>query len=281
MQERFSASSGETPKEREKRLWSFFDAYKTTGEGRAVARPEIAEFTHVTEETKRRDMDLLQQKMGKPQLRQQRLEGPDAFAFENFLTSETTKHRWLGGECSSTTLYDDWVSGVDAVNEWRDDDGTPLRLAIDFTSTHKVPVLMKKSDKLEGNVQVKYLRSRVEREGKTMKELRASMPMVLLGFDTVVFRLIAERNESFDHDHPLRRLLLEQACAQIDLQLKLLLEKTEGTVIVSEKNQQRLTDLRRLKIRLDAELAAARKIPLDADWEAVAEQSITHRVLSE
>ena len=163
--------------------------------------------------------------MNKPFLRQQRESGPDAFAFENFLVTEVMRHHWLGGELSPTTHYDDWISGVDAVAEWTNDAGEPIRLAVDFTSSEQMSTFLKKSDKLSANTQVKYLRSRIEIEQGKPKELRASMPIVLLGFDKEVYRFIAESDEPLHHEHPLRFLLLEQACAQINLQLTLLVHK--------------------------------------------------------
>lgn len=216
--------SGESFETQENRLWSYFDRYRTSGVDQAVARPDLASFQHVSEETKIQDQELLQKKMNKPSLRQQKPNGPDAFAFENFLTSEAMRQHWLGGELSPTSQYDDWISGVDAVAEWIDEAGKPVRLAIDFTSTNKTSVFWKKSDKLGGNIHVKYLRSRVETEQGKPKELRASIPLVILGVDDPVFRLIAESRDVITHEHPLRRLLVEQASEQIDLQLKLFVQ---------------------------------------------------------
>ena len=177
---------------------------------------------------------------------------------------------------------------------------------------------MKKSNKLEANIHVKYLRSRVETEHGQPKELRVTLPIVLLGVDIPVYRLIAEKQDVLSHEHPLRRLLLEQATAQIDLQIKLLVQAVAGAkrnkgakdlqeqylplgkdytvdqainfmhglstkslgMIMSEKNQQRFKDLTRLKNRLDAELTTAQSIKLDNEWTTAVKQSITHHVLS-
>lgn len=322
MGDRYSGDfSREQSKQEENRVWTFFDTYKTSGSEKAVARPDLDSFQHVSDETKANDQSLLQKKMTKPSLREQKKEGPDAFAFENFLTSEAMRQHWLGGELSPTTNYDDWVSGVDAVQEWVDENGEPVRLAIDFTSTDKTSVFWKKSDKLTGNTHVKYLRSRVEEERGRPKELRASIPLVILGVDDPVFRYIAESGELITHEHPLRRLLIEQASEQIDLQLKMLVQKvfesprakrSKGikesqskylslgkefnvdqaidfvheldpdvlAVVMSEKDQQRLRDLMRVKSCLRAEQTEAQQIPFDPKWTTVLKQSITHKVLA-
>jgi hypothetical protein len=303
------------------RLWAYFDAYKTPGKGLAVARPDLTSFTHVSVETRQSDQALLAQKRSRPSLRIQREHGPDAFAFENFLTSEAMRQRWFGGELSATTEYDDWVSGVDAVVEWPTSLGSPARMAIDFTSSGSAATFLKKSDKLEANTQVKYLRSRVETEQGKPKEMRVSMPLVLLGFDTDLYRFIAERQEVMSPDHPLRRLLLQQASSQIDLQIVQLAQKVfagprrrrqksaeelyarfgslqdstsvdevlafieglrgeEEGFVMSEKDQQRSQDLRRLKERLSEERKRAERLPLDDAWQLAVERSKTHRILS-
>jgi|GEM_PF-1592843 len=211
--------------ERERAIWSFFEVYKTAGKGRATARPDMGTFLHVNEETRQKDQQLLAFKKNRPALREQRESGPDAFAFENYLTTQAGKYCWFGGELSPTTEFDDWISGADAVVEWPGD-GEPIRLAIDFTSTQDANILSRKSDKLEGNVKLKYLRSKVEEEDGRPRELRASMPIVLLGFDESVYRAIAQSEVSPPEElHPLRRLLVEQAASQVDFQLKLLSEK--------------------------------------------------------
>lgn len=139
-----------------------------------------------------RDEAFLAKKKGRPNMREQKQTGSDAFAFENYLTAEAKRCGWFGGELIPTAEYDDWVSGVDVVVEWlAEDGGSPIRLAIDFTTTKQFETFYKKSNKLEGNVVVKYFRSALEREGGEPKELRASMPIVLLGIDKEGFREIA------------------------------------------------------------------------------------------
>ena len=259
-------------------VWSFFDAYKTPGIGSAVSRPDFETFSHVTEDTKQKDRLLLQQKMNRPTLREQKTQGSDAFAFENFLTTHAMNYRWFGGELSPTSVYDDWVSGADAVVEWPCD--PPIRLAIDFTSTVQDKTFWRKSDKLEGNVLVKYFRSHVERENGQPKEMRVSLPVVLLGFDDSVFRKIAEEQEPMSPDHPFRRYLLEQALIQIQTQLELFLKKEKEGGMTSGKNQNRKGDLERVLFQLTKEFEQASAKEIDKKWQAIVQQSKTHRVLS-
>ncbi len=206
-------------------IWSFFDQYKVSGIGEALPRPNIDSFSHVTEESKKRDKTLVEIKMGNPNLREQTLSGPDAFAFENFLTTNTKEYNWLGGEITPTTEYDDWISGSDAIVEWVGADNQPIRLAIDFTASITHDVFTKKAEKLEGNVSIKYLRSKVEKQDGLPKEMRVSVPLVILGFDNMVYQAIAEQNQPMSPDHPLRLLLLQQASPQIDIQIFFLVEK--------------------------------------------------------
>lgn len=258
-------------------------------------RPELRSFRHVTGESLVKDEALLAKKKGRPHLREQKQTGSDAFAFENYLTAEAARCGWFGGELVVTTEYDDWVSGVDAVVEWPAKDGdSPIRMAIDFTTTKQFETFYKKSDKLEGNVSVKYFRSALEREGDEPKELRASMPIVLLGIDKEGFREIAQRGEPVGFDHPLRRLMLEQAATQVDLQLDAVKRLVNGTQMVwhgksfeealnlgvHPKINQRYHDLARLKARVDEELARARAIPLDETWKRISATSKTHQILS-
>jgi hypothetical protein len=259
-------------------VWSFFDAYKISGSGKTVARPEIDTFQHVSEETKRRDRALLESKMRRPQLREQKAQGSDAFAFENFLTAEALNHHWFGGELSPTSIYDDWISGVDAVVEWPGD--PPVRLAIDFTTAVQDKTFLRKSDKLEGNAQVKYFRSRLEIEQGVPKEMRVSMPIVLLGFDDSIFRKIAQDQEPMSGNHPLRRSLLEQALVQIRTQLEILIDKETTGSIHSGKNQHRKEDLRRTLAQLERELQFIGSEEPDVGWRRLIAASKTHRVLS-
>ncbi len=214
--------------EAERRLWSYFDSYKYSGKGDACTRPELDTFNHISDERKERDDALVEKRKNRPGLRQQREGGPDAFAFENFLTAHMIRCEWFGGKTSVTTEYDDWISGVDAVIEWPStiEGGEPVRMAIDFTATERTEVFVSKSNKLEGNVRVKYLSSSVEtNEDGSQKQLTSVMPLVLLGFDDSVYREIAERDEEIGPEHPLRVYLLQQASAQIDLQIILLTQK--------------------------------------------------------
>lgn len=299
--------------------WVYFDAYKKSGEGQAVKRPSIDEFSHVTDETKRKDAALVEKKQSKPHLREQRETGADSFAFENFLTAKAIEHGWLGGEVSATTDYDDWVSGADAVVEWASEDGEPLRLAVDFTAAKRESVFFSKADKLEGDVVVKYLRSKVEHG----KEMRARIPIVILGFDKTVFEHVALSGEEIGPQHPMKRLLLEQASAQIKMQIRLTIERgfsssrahrskkldvelknqilgvTDETPgeefirlyrsldkqaldeIFHPKYQERIGRLFRLDVKVEEELEAAREsIPLSLVWEQLAQSSRTHNILS-
>lgn len=275
-------------------IWSYYDAYKVSGKGKAVARPELESFHHQSEEKKRRDEALLAKKMDKPRLREQKQTGSDAFAFENFLTAEALRNNWFGGDVHVTTMYDDWISGVDAVVEWPSDEGgEPIRMAIDFTSTDKFETFYKKSDKLEGNVLVKYFRSGLEKEDGQGKEMRISLPIVLLGAGKEVFQDIAESRAVVGHNHPLRRLLLEQAASQIDLQLRVLREAVNASQPARQggsfeealntgmhpKIKDRYQDLVRLQKKIYTELEKARAEIQGEDWERLA-TSKTHRVLA-
>ncbi|MCA9389488.1 MAG: hypothetical protein KC585_02670 [Candidatus Magasanikbacteria bacterium] len=280
----FLTHSAETAKS----IWHYFDQYKTSGEGKAVERPNIESFTHVSETSKLRDSVLLQKKMSRGGLSQQFIDGPDAFAFENFLTTVAMKHQWFGGEMSPTTDYDDWISGADAYVEWLDDDQKPIRMAIDFTSTKHFRVFMKKSEKIEANCQIKYLRSRIEYEHDKPKELRASMPIVVLGAEEDTFKLVAKEDKPITESHPLRRLLVEQAYSQIHLQMELLHElqqdeksKTADTQSkTAAKRQQRYEDLQAIRSQLQKVLRLTQDIALESEWKNVAESSITQRTLS-
>ena len=301
------------------RVWTYFDAYKNEGRILAIARPQLMTFHHVSEETRQKDIELVKKKMSKPFLREQRLTGPDAFAFENFLLSECMRHHVLGGEISPTTTYDDWVSGVDAVVEWPGYLDGPVRLAIDFTSTEEGATITKKSDKLENNISVKYLRSLVETEQGEQKELRASMPLVLLGFDKEIFRLIAEKGELITATHPVRALLLEQASSQIDMQLSLHIQNActssrvtrdrklkfvheEFLLLGQDASVYQLVDFilefdegirarifnekdnKRLQDLLHIKTALMRErtdnVIMDDEWKEAAQKSKTHQILS-
>jgi hypothetical protein len=297
--------------------WLFFEAYKHSGEGSAVVRPEMDSFSHVTEESKVKDRALLERKKGKTNLRIQREVGADAFAFENFLTAQAMEHNWFGGEIVATTEYDDWVSGADAVVEWKTD-GEPLRLAIDFTSAKREHVFFKKSEKLDGDVVVKYLRSKAEPE----KEMRARVPAVILGFDKSIFEHIATSGETVGPDHPLKRMLLEQAYAQIQMQIhfslirgfispkarrarvddgtkeqianlteddskeKLLefyqgLEQKSRDLIFAPKYRDRISRLLDIEQRLEQEVGQAKEeISLGGTWADLEQSSKTHHILS-
>ncbi|MFH1405227.1 MAG: hypothetical protein ABIH21_03980 [Patescibacteria group bacterium] len=220
-------SAGNEPEHKDAKLWSFFNEYKTPGIGKAIARPDIDSFSHLPDQTKEKDKALLEQKQAHPGLLVQHETGPDAFAFENFLTTQAHNNNWFGGEFSPTNVYDDWISGADAYVEWTDENGSPVRLAIDFTAAKQFTPFWNKSDKLEGNVQLKYLRSAVENdENSKPKETKIFIPIVILGVDSSVYRLVAKNNDTVGPDYPLKRLLLEQTKAQIDLQIVLLIHKT-------------------------------------------------------
>lgn len=290
--EGFNSSYPEHPES----AWLFYEGYKTPGQGKAIARPDFHTFTHVSPETLAKDKALLLKKKERPNLREQRATGSDAFAFENFLATEAQQHRWFGGELTPTTEYDDWICGADVVVEWPvKDNDPPLRLAIDFTSSKEIATFFKKSEKLRGNVLIKYFRSAVEKtEDGQQKEMRASMPIVLLGFDKEVFRYLAESKKSFGEDHPLRQLLLEQTSAQIDFQLsdleRTLQESQAGKRgkplenILREDTKQKIADrhrdLVRLKVQVDEELVQARATPIDESLKKIIATSITHQVLA-
>lgn len=278
----------ESTKQAERAIWSFYDQYKASGEGKALSRPEISSFQHISDESKLRDQKLLTQKKNRKDLSIQHIDGPDAFAFENFLTTEAIAHRWFGGSMSPTTDYDDWISGADAYVEWQANDGQPVRMAIDFTTTDKYRVFTKKSEKLEKNCQIKYLRSRIESEEGRSKELSASMPMVILGAEEKTFKLIAEQGKELTDRHPLRRLLIDQAIAQISLQRDMLGERCVqipdtnelDLSVFSQKELKRYNELRALYQCLEKEKIITDTIELDPVWRKNTESSITQSVLS-
>ncbi len=274
-------------------VWSYFDQYKISGSGYSITRPELSSFSHQSPEKIELDVSLVANRRGRPHLREQRLSGPDAFAFENFLTYHALHDNWFGGELSVTTNYDDWIGGVDAVVEWPNNDGeVPVRMAIDFTATDQFDTFYKKTDKLEGNALVKYYRSKLEEENGQPKEMRLSLPIVLLGVDESVFRAIAEQNEPIDHHHPLRRLLLEQSAYQVDLQIDLVEELINGrrrrngksfdqilNTRISPKIRIRYAYLLRLQVVIHRELLNAQAEIHGPIFDKFA-QSKTHRILS-
>ncbi len=304
----------ESRSEKEERdFWSYFDAYKMVGKGKAIGRPDMAAFHHVTDDSRQRDLELLAKQQHRENLTQQRETGPDAFAFENFLITHAQANRWFGGELYPTTEYDDWVSGADAVIEWKIAGKAPVHLAVDFTVAEEFDAFYKKSGKLERGITIKYFHSDHDE--------RLTIPVVVLGFDKSVFELVAKQDVPMTPEHPLRRMLMEQVQAQVDLQILLITKKafssrhvrnakplqpayqlylsfgeqltasqaiqsleghTETTLdmIMNRKTQELLRNLYNVKAVVDEEMLRATALPVDEEWQKKMENSVTHNVLS-
>ena len=304
----------ESRSEREERdFWSYFDAYKTVGAGKAVGRPDMAEFHHVSDDSRQRDLELLAKQKQRDRLTVQRETGPDAFAFENFLITHAKQQRWFGGELYPTTEYDDWVSGADAVVEWKIPGKDPVHLAVDFTVAEEFDAFYKKSGKLERGITIKYFHSDHDE--------RLTIPVVILGFDKSVFELIAKQDVPMTPEHPLRRMLMEQVQAQVDLQILLITKKAfssrhvrtakslqaartlyesfgdgltadqavqsverlnaaELDLLMNSKTQDLLLNLHKVKAVVDEQVLRVKDISMDADWQKKRENSVTHAILS-
>jgi hypothetical protein len=175
---------------------------------------------------------------------------------EQFLIHEMERNDWLGGSTFRTTKFDDY-KGIDTVMEWDEADrfGRYPRLLIDYTTSLLPERVALKQQKLLQGGDVQYYRSPFEEdEDGEEKELSLhGMPVVILGIEKEFMPRIAGLAKSQEkgsvirdgkrvreiksntfNAHPLQILLLEQAIAQVDVQVRdaaarlLNLEKTIG-----------------------------------------------------
>ncbi|MCX6714452.1 MAG: hypothetical protein NTX72_01420 [Candidatus Uhrbacteria bacterium] len=175
---------------------------------------------------------------------------------EQFLICESDRNDWLGGSVFRTTKFDDF-KGIDAVLEWDEADrfGRYPRLLVDYTTSQLPERVAQKKEKLVHGGRVEYFRSPFELdEDDVEKEFSLyDMPVVILGIEKTFMPKIAGMAKSQEKgrvirdgkkvvdikqqafsEHPLQILLLEQAIAQVDVQVRaaaarlLNLEKTIG-----------------------------------------------------
>lgn len=219
--------------------------------GRDV-QPSIDEFTRVPlakrEADKKLERELeLKYKMS---MRKDAAATEEGGVLEQFLICEMDRNEWFGGAMFRTTKLDDY-KGIDAVFEW--DNGA--RLLADWTTSKLPERVAEKREKSVRGGNVEYYRSPFETDEKgDEKQLSLyDQPVVILGIDKTFMPRIAgmaKQNEKprtmrdgmlgrniapqTFHDHPLQILLLEQAIAQVDTQVRaagarlLNLEKTIG-----------------------------------------------------
>ncbi|MFH1089709.1 MAG: hypothetical protein V1716_04780 [Candidatus Uhrbacteria bacterium] len=187
--------------------------------------PSEAEFGHVA--LKQRSADLAEAKSLKEEYKWDEGQNEAAKIFERFLMVEISRSLFFGdAEVVRTTRFDDYKNGVDLVLEWLDDNGDPVRLAVDLTSGASSDVLEKKRQKIGSLGQIRYFRS------ENTKAASISVPLVVLGIDANFLQEIAEFAEAHREidkktrqsflpkqtfaDHPLKYLLLEQAIVQLE-----------------------------------------------------------------
>lgn len=161
---------------------------------------------------------------------------------EQFLIKEMSRNDWFGGETFRTTKFDDY-HGIDTVLEWDEADrfGRYPRLLVDYTTSQLPERVAQKQQKLIRGGNVVYYRSPFEMddEGEERELSLHSLPVVILGIDKGLMPKIAGMAKAHEkprtmqngrmvrnispqtfRDHPLQVLLLEQAIAQVDVQVR-------------------------------------------------------------
>lgn len=221
-------------------------------------QPKIDEFTKVPIAQRERDKKLereLEMKY-KMSMRKEMVVTEEGGVLEQFLIQEIDRNDWLGGSAFRTTKFDDY-NGIDTVLEWDEADrfGRYPRLLVDYTTSQLPERVAQKKEKLVKGGDVVYYKSEFEKdEAGVEKQLSLyGMPVVILGIDKSFMPRIAGMAKQHEkprtmrdgmlsrnigaqtfHDHPLQILLLEQAIAQVDVQVRaaaarlLNLEKTIG-----------------------------------------------------
>ena len=215
-------------------------------------QPKIDEFTRVPLSKREADKKL-ERELGKEYRGSGTEEG---VVLEQFLIQEVDRNDWLGGAAFRTTRFDD-LKGIDTVLEWDEAGrfGRYPRLLVDYTTSQLPERVAEKKEKLVRGGDVIYYRSPFETDeaGEEKQLSLYGMPVVILGIDKSFMPRIAgmaKQNEKprtmrdgmlsknispiTYKDHPLQVLLLEQALAQVDVQVRaaaarlLNLEKTIG-----------------------------------------------------
>ena len=220
--------------------------------------PNIDEFTKVP--VAKRDADKqLERELGqkyKMTMGRENVPTEEGGVLEQFLIREMDRNDWLGGAAFRTTKFDDF-KGIDTVLEWDEADrfGRYPRLLVDFTTSKLPERVAEKREKSVRGGKVEYYRSPFETDenGKEKELSIYDQPVVILGIDKTFMPRIAgmaKKNEKprtmrdgmlsrnispqTFNEHPLQILLLEQAIAQVDTQVRaaaarlLNLEKTIG-----------------------------------------------------
>jgi len=204
--------------------------------------PKPESFRRVGTEGRRRADQLRQDEFAR-QFAQEKLEEPElAFGdlLEAFMQVELMRQDWFGAQFVRTSKYDDYFNGTDGMLEWPDDrPESSARLAIDFTVAESDEVLRKKCRKIDRGVQIQYFRSSSrDARGRTFEASLSNVPIVILGVDRAMLRKILEETEGDPEklrEHPVRALMVEQAAAQVGLQVREMCARLVGTVIGREK----------------------------------------------
>lgn len=243
----------------------FDNMYPPSGDSEAAAlylkeiyrrrdvQPSIDEFTCVPQAIREEDKKE-EQRLSKEFRNSGTEEGT---VLEQFLICEMHRNDWLGGATFRTTKFDDY-KGIDCVIEWDEADRFHRypRLLVDVTTSLLPERVSQKQEKVLRGGDVKYFRSPFEQneEGDEKELSLYGMPVVILGIEKTFLPKIAgmaksQENGTVLHDgkrvrdiksaafqeHPLEVILLEQALAQVDIQVRdaaarmLNLEKTIGS----------------------------------------------------
>ncbi len=160
---------------------------------------------------------------------------------ETFMRVELSRQDWFGANYIQTSRHDDYENGVDGMLEWSEgEEGSSIRLAIDFTTAESNIVLKKKLEKMERGVSVKYFRSSLrDRKGHFQEESLSGVPMVILGMDRALLRKILQETGGIKEqlsEHQIRALVIEQAAVQIGYQVREMIARLVGNIFGREGN---------------------------------------------
>src|SRR3989338_8901882 len=233
--------SGPTKAESELRLTEE-ERYLADVYTRRAERPDIAMFDHVSAAERHRDQ-VAEKELA---ARYDRTGDVRNDTMEAFLASEIEMADWFEASVFRTTRYDDYKNGVDLVLEWDREEGEePLRLAVDVTTATSPEGVEKKLAKLKFGSRVKYFESDivVGEDGEPEQVSLTDLPTIILGIEREYLSTLAKealeyktlrkgtdeygrtvslpdvRRDAFK-DHPLGIVLLEQAKAQLGLQVQ-------------------------------------------------------------
>ena len=253
---------------------------------RRAKRPDLDAFTHIPVAESKRDRakekELMERYKQTGDVRND--------AMEAFLASEIETADWFEASVFRTTRYDDFLNGVDLVLEWdQGEENEPLRLAVDVTTATSPEALDGKLAKLKYGSTVKYFESDVAlgEDGAPEQMSLSGLPTVILGFEREYLSTLAK--EAVDHrttrkstdeygrpvslpdvrrdafgDHPMGLVLLEQAKAQLGLQVQTRMNEVvrlmQGVPALDDSTKEALRDYAAAQGDTDAALTTMHRL---------------------